>query len=162
MWNNINQQAKTLFDLLQKNELYVTTVESCTGGMVSSSIVSISGSSKIFKSSLVTYSNESKSKQLQISLDVINKNGAVSKRVAYLMAKNVLTIMNADVSISVTGIAGPSGGTILKPLGTVWIGIGLKDKVITKQFLFKGDRLEIRQQTTFEALRLANFTLKNI
>ena len=70
--------------------------------------------------------------------------------------------MNADVSISVTGIAGPTGGTILKPIGTVWIGVGLKSKVITKLFLFKGNRLEVRQQSTFEALKLANFTLKNL
>ena len=162
MWKKINQEAEILFEILTKNKLNITTVESCTGGMISSAIVSINGSSKIFKNSLITYSNESKSEQLKIPLEIITKNGAVSKIVADLMAKNVLTVMNADVSISVTGIAGPTGGTILKPVGTVWIGVGLKSKVITKLFLFKGNRLEVRQQSTFEALKLANFILKNL
>ena len=162
MWKKINQEAEILFEILTKNKLNITTVESCTGGMISSAIVSINGSSKIFKNSLITYSNESKSEQLKIPLEIITKNGAVSKIVADLMAKNVLTVMNADVSISVTGIAGPTGGTILKPVGTVWIGVGLKSKVITKMFLFKGNRLEVRQQSTFEALKLANFILKNL
>ena len=162
MWKKINYEAEILFEILKKNKLNITTVESCTGGMVSSAIVSINGSSEIFKNSLITYSNESKSEQLKIPLEIITKNGAVSKIVANLMAKKVLKVMNADVSISVTGIAGPTGGTILKPVGTVWIGVGLKSKVITKMFLFKGNRLEVRQQSTFEALKLANFTLKNL
>ena len=162
MWKKINQEAEVLFEILKKNKLNITTVESCTGGMISSAIVSINGSSKIFKNSLITYSNESKSEQLNIPLEIITKNGAVSKIVADLMAKNVLTVMKAEVSISVTGIAGPTGGTISKPVGTVWIGVGLKGKVITKQYLFKGNRLEVRQQSSFEALKLANFLLKNL
>ena len=162
MWKKINQEAEILFEILKKNKLNITTVESCTGGMVSSAIVSINGSSKIFKNSLITYSNESKSEQLKIPLEIITKNGAVSKIVATLMAKNALTVMNADVSISVTGIAGPTGGTISKPVGTVWIGMGLKSKAIAKLFLFKGNRLEVRRQSTLEALKLANFTLKNL
>ena len=162
MWKKINQEAEVLFEILKKNKLNITTVESCTGGMISSAIVSINGSSKIFKNSLITYSNESKSEQLNIPLEIITKNGAVSKIVADLMAKNVLTVMKAEVSISVTGIAGPTGGTISKPVGTVWIGVGLKGKVITKQYLFKGNRLEVRQQSSFEALKLANFSLKNL
>jgi PncC family amidohydrolase len=124
--------------------------------MIASSIVSISGSSAIFKSSVVTYSNDMKSKILNIPLKLITKNGAVSNIIAHNMASNVLNIMNADISIAVTGIAGPSGGNIDKPVGLVYIGIGTKKNVVTKKYLFKGNRLGIRQETTLEALKLSN------
>jgi PncC family amidohydrolase len=124
--------------------------------MIASSIVSISGSSAIFKSSVVTYSNDMKSKFLNIPLKLITENGAVSSIIAYNMASNVLKVMNADISIAVTGIAGPSGGNIDKPVGLVYIGIGTKKNVVTKKYLFKGNRLRIRQETTLEALKLSN------
>ena len=102
--------------------------------MIASSIVSISGSSTIFKSSVVTYSNDMKSKILNIPLKLINENGAVSEIIAYNMASNVLNLMNADISIAVTGIAGPSGGSKNKPVGLVYIGIGTKRNTITKEY----------------------------
>ena len=123
MWEEINKQSKILFDNCIENNLTVTTAESCTGGMIASSIVSISGSSTIFKSSVVTYSNDMKSKILNIPLKLINKNGAVSKIIAYNMASNVLNLMNADISIAVTGIAGPSGGSKNKPVGLVYLSL---------------------------------------
>ena len=156
MWNKINKQSEILLNKCLEKKLTVTTAESCTGGMIASSIVSISGSSTIFKSSVVTYSNDMKSKILNIPLKLINENGAVSKIIAYNMASNVLNLMNADISIAVTGIAGPSGGSKNKPVGLVYIGIGTKRNIITKEYLFKGSRLKIRQETTFEALKLTN------
>ena len=156
MWNKINQESKILFDACTRKNISITTAESCTGGMVASSIVSMNGSSSIFNSSIVTYSNLMKSKLLKIPLDIIEINGAVSEITAYHMAKNVLSIMTADISIAVTGIAGPTGGSIDKPIGLVWIAIGSKLEVFKQKYLFNGNRLEIRQKTTLESLRFAN------
>ena len=156
MWEQINKQSEKLFKHCIEKKIIVTSAESCTGGMIASSIVSISGSSSIFKSSVVTYSNDMKSKLLNIPLELINDKGAVSEIIAYIMASNVLDLMNADISIAVTGIAGPNGGTKSKPVGLVYIGIGTKTNIITKEYLFKGNRLKIRQETTLEALRLSN------
>lgn len=156
MWEKINKQSEILFHNCLEKNLTVTTAESCTGGMIASSIVSISGSSAIFKSSVVTYSNDMKSKILNIPLKLINENGAVSKIIAYTMASNVLDLMDSDLSIAVTGIAGPDGGSKNKPVGLVHIGIGTKKNIVTKRYLFKGNRLKVRQETTLEALKLSN------
>lgn len=155
MWNEINKQSQDLLKICKLKKIYLTTAESCTGGMIASSIVSINGSSSIFKSGIVTYSNESKAEFLKIPLELININGAVSEVVAFQMAENVLSIMNSSLSIAVTGIAGPSGGSNDKPVGLVWIGIGTKKNILTKKYLFQGNRLKVRQQTTLEALKLA-------
>ena len=156
MWNKINKESEFLFNQCTKKNINVTAAESCTGGMIASSIVSINGSSNIFKSSIVTYSNSMKSKLLKIPLSIIEKNGAVSELTAYHMALNVLSLMKADISIAVTGIAGPTGGSINKPVGLVWIAIGTKLKVYQKKYLLNGNRLEIRQKTTLESLKFAN------
>ena len=103
-----------------------------------------------------------KSKLLNIPEDLITKNGAVSEIVASNMAKNSLKILNADLSIAVTGIAGPTGGSIDKPVGLVWIGIGTKEKIITNKYQFTGSRHEIRQKTTYESLKLANNVILGI
>ena len=161
MWERINKQSEILFNNCLEKKLTVTTAESCTGGMIASSIVSISGSSAIFKSSVMTYSNDMKSKILNIPLKLINENGAVSKIIAYTMASNVLDLMNSDLSIAVTGIAGPSGGSKNKPVGLVYIGIGTKQNIVTKRYLFKGNRLKIRQETTLESLKLSNKIIEN-
>ena len=161
MWNKINKEAELLYDNCIKKGIFITTAESCTGGLIASSIVSISGSSNIFKSSLITYSNEMKSKLLNINSKIIQINGAVSEIVATQMAENVLDVLGADVSIAVTGIAGPGGGSKEKPVGLVWIAIGNKDFTITEKFLFTGNRLDVRQKTTLEALKLANSVIIN-
>ena len=161
MWEKINIQSEILLNNCLKKKITITSAESCTGGMIASSIVSISGSSAIFKSSVVTYSNDMKSKILNIPLKLIIDNGAVSNIIAYNMASNVLNVMNADISIAVTGIAGPSGGNIDKPVGLVYIGIGTKKNVVTKKYLFKGNRLRIRQETTLEALKLSNEVIES-
>ena len=156
MWNKINKESELLFNQCTQKNIDVTAAESCTGGMIASSIVSINGSSNIFKSSIVTYSNSMKSKLLNIPLSIIETNGAVSEQTVYHMALNVLSLMKADISIAVTGIAGPTGGSINKPVGLVWIAIGTKLKVYKKKYLFNGNRLEIRQKTTLESLKFAN------
>ena len=156
MWKKINLETEKLYYNCIKKRLTITTAESCTGGMISSAIVHINGSSKIYKSSFIVYSNDMKSALLNIPYDLITKNGAVSEKVALNMAKNSLKILKADLSIAVTGIAGPTGGSIDKPVGLVWIGIGTKEKIITNKYQFDGNRLEIRQKTTYESLKLAN------
>ena len=161
MWKEINKQSEDLLKICKLNKIYLTTAESCTGGMIASSIVSINGSSSIFKSGIVTYSNESKAEFLKIPLELININGAVSQAVAFQMAENVLSIMNSSLSIAVTGIAGPSGGSIDKPVVLVWIGIGTKKNIMTKKYIFQGNRLKVRQQTTLEALKLANYVINS-
>ena len=162
MWEKINLESKNLYlNCINKN-LTITTAESCTGGMISSAIVHINGSSKIFKSSVIVYSNDMKSKLLNIPNDLITKNGAVSEIIAFNMAKNSLEILNADLSIAVTGIAGPTGGTPDKPVGLVWIAIGTKQKIITNKNQFFGNRLEVRQRTTYESLKLANKIISEI
>ena len=162
MWEKINLESKNLYlNCINKN-LTVTTAESCTGGMISSAIVHINGSSKIFKSSVIVYSNDMKSRLLNIPNDLITKNGAVSEIIAFNMAKNSLEILNADLSIAVTGIAGPTGGTTDKPVGLVWIAIGTKQKIITNKNQFFGNRLVVRQKTTYESFKLANKIISEI
>ena len=156
MWNKINKESEFLLNQCKLKNINITTAESCTGGMIASSIVSINGSSNIFKSSIVTYSNSMKSKLLNIPLRLIETNGAVSEQTVYHMALNVLSLMKADISIAVTGIAGPTGGSINKPVGLVWIAIGTKTNVFKKKYLLNGNRLEIRQITTLESLKFAN------
>ena len=161
MWNKINKEAELLYDNCAKKGIFITTAESCTGGLIASSIVSISGSSNIFKSSFITYSNQMKTKLLNITSEIIEINGAVSEIVATKMAENILDVLEADISIAVTGIAGPGGGSKDKPVGLVWIAIGNKNLTITKKFLFSGNRLDVRQKTTLEALKLANSVIIN-
>ena len=162
MWQKINQESEKLYLNCVNKNLIITTAESCTGGMISSAIVHINGSSQIFKSSVIVYSNDMKSKLLNIPQDLITKYGAVSEIVVHSMAKKSLEIVNSDVSIAVTGIAGPTGGSIDKPVGLVWVGIGTKEKIITKKYQFNGNRLEIRQKTTQESLKLANKVILEI
>ena len=162
MWKKINQESEKLYLNCVNKNLIITTAESCTGGMISSAIVHINGSSQIFKSSVIVYSNDMKSKLLNIPKDLITKYGAVSEIVVHSMAKKSLEIVNADVSIAVTGIAGPTGGSIDKPVGLVWVGIGTKEKIITKKYQFNGNRLEIRQKTTQKSLKLANNVILEI
>ena len=162
MWKKINQESEKLYLNCVNKNLIITTAESCTGGMISSAIVHINGSSQIFKSSVIVYSNDMKSKLLNIPKDLITKNGAVSEIVVNNMAKNLLEIVNSDVSIAVTGIAGPTGGSVDKPVGLVWIGIGTKEKIITNKYQFNGNRLKIRQKTTQKSLELANDVILEI
>jgi nicotinamide-nucleotide amidase len=120
-------------ELLKENNQTLSTAESCTGGNVSKMLTSISGSSSFFNGSIVSYSNQSKSELLDVNEQNIEKYGAVSQQVVEQMAANVRLKFNSDFGISTSGIAGPSGGTTEKPVGTVWIAVANKDKVISKK-----------------------------
>ena len=126
-----------LVKLLTKKKLIVSFAESCTGGLLASSITSISGSSKVFKMGLVTYSNNAKVKLLKVPKKTITKYGAVSYETCLSMVKNLSKISKSNISISITGVAGPNGGTKEKPVGLVYIGIKNGKKVIVSKNYFK-------------------------
>jgi len=139
---------RKIINLFIKKKIKIAVAESCTGGMLSGAITSVNGSSKVFNLGLVTYSNESKIKLLKISRKNIKKYGAVSEQVCLDMVTNVSKISNANISIAVTGIAGPGGGTKKKPVGLVYVGIKKGDKINIKRYLFKNKGRSYIQKTT--------------
>ena len=151
----LNNKSKKIVKLLKKKKIKISFAESCTGGLLSSAITSVSGSSKVFNLGLVTYSNESKIKVLKISKKLIRKYGAVSEQVCKAMAKNVSKIGKTNMSISITGIAGPSGGTKQKPVGLIYVGIKRGNKVKVNRYLFKNKgRLYIQKAAVNKSLDL--------
>ena len=141
--------------LLTKKKLTLSFAESCTGGLLASSITSISGSSKVFNMGLVTYSNNAKIKLLQVPKKTIKKYGAVSHETCLSMVKNLSKISKANISISITGIAGPNGGSKAKPVGLVYIGLKKGSKIIVKKNLFKSKkRISIQKATAKQALKM--------
>ena len=141
--------------LLTKKKLTVSFAESCTGGLLASSITSISGSSKVFNMGLVTYSNNAKVKLLQVPKKTITKYGAVSYETCLSMVKNLSKISRSNISISITGVAGPNGGTKEKPVGLVYIGLKKGSKTIIKKNLFKSKkRVSIQKATVNQALKM--------
>ena len=140
---------------LKRKKLKIAVAESCTGGMLSSVITSVSGSSKVFTLGLIAYSNQSKIKVLKVSKKIIRKYGSVSEQVCKAMAKNVSKIGKTNMSISITGIAGPSGGTKQKPVGLVYIGLKRGNKVKVNRCLFKNKgRLYIQKTAVNKSLDL--------
>ena len=147
--------SQKLVKLLSKKRLKISFVESCTGGLLSSSITSISGSSKIFTLGLVTYSNKSKMNILKIPKKIIMKHGAVSYETCLHMVKNLNKISKTNISLSITGVAGPKGGTKQKPVGLVFIGIKKGNKILIRKFLFKNkSRISIQKASVNRALNL--------
>ena len=147
--------SKEIVKLLIKKRLKISFAESCTGGLLSSSITSISGSSKVFTLGLVTYSNQSKINTLKIPKTTITKYGAVSYETCLFMVKNLNKISKTNISVSITGIAGPKGGTKQKPVGLVFIGIKKGNKTLVKKYLFKNKkRSSIQRSTVNKALNL--------
>jgi PncC family amidohydrolase len=147
--------------LLKNKKLKISFAESCTGGMLSSTITSVSGSSKVFNLGLVTYSNESKIKILKVPKKIIRKYGAVSKQVCKIMVRNVSRIGKTNMSVSVTGIAGPKGGTKNKPVGLIYVGIKKGNKISIRKYLFKNKgRSYIQRATVNKCLGLILSTLK--
>ena len=150
-----------IIKLLKNKKIKISFAESCTGGMLSSAITSVNGSSKVFNLGLVAYSNESKIKVLKVSKKAIRKYGSVSEQVCRSMAQNVGKIANTNMSLSVTGIAGPNGGTRKKPVGLVYIGIKKDNKISVKKYLFKNKgRFYIQRATVNKCLNLILDTLK--
>lgn len=146
---------KSIIDLLESNKMTLSTVESCTGGLIASSIVSVSGASEVFKCGLVTYSNKSKRKLAGVKKGTLDKHGAVSSQVATEMAKGGASATKSDVCIAVTGIAGPDGGTEEKPVGLVYIACCVDGNVKVKECHFSGNRNKIRALSATNALILA-------
>ena len=146
---------KSLVKTLTKKKLKISFAESCTGGLLASTITSISGASKIFDLGLVTYSNQAKIKFLKVNKNIIKKHGAVSHECCLAMVNNLSKISKAYINISITGIAGPNGGTKLKPVGLVYIGIKKGNKTqINKCFFKNKKRLSIQKATVKKVLNL--------
>ena len=143
-------------DKLKKRKITISTAESCTGGLVSNTLTNIAGSSEYFKCGVVSYSNKSKIELIGVSDKTLKKYGAVSAQTAKEMALGIKDISKTDIGISTTGIAGPSGGTDEKPVGLVYIGLAIKNKVHTKKFIFHGNRIEIKRKSCEQVLKLIN------
>ena len=146
---------KSLIRILTKKKLKISFVESCTGGLLASKLTSISGSSKVFDLGLITYSNQVKIKILKVNKNIIRKYGAVSHECCLAMVDNLSKISKANINVSITGIAGPKGGTKQKPVGLVYIGVKKGNKTQINKCLFKSkNRSSIQKATVRKALNL--------
>ena len=139
--------AKKIVKILIKKKLKISFAESCTGGLLSSAITSVNGSSKVFTLGLLAYSNQSKTQILKVSKNIIRKYGSVSEQVCLAMVKNLSKISKTNISVSITGIAGPNGGTKIKPVGLVYLGIKKGNKIEVKKYLFKNKGRSYIQRT---------------
>ena len=139
-------------DLMLKNGLLLATAESCTGGLISAACTDLAGSSAWFERGFVTYSNEAKTDLLGVDAAVIRQHGAVSEAVARAMAVGAIARSRAQVAVAVTGVAGPTGGSPDKPVGTVWFGWSVRGAVSTERMCFAGDRATVRAATVQHAL----------
>ena len=151
----MKELSKKVINLLRKKKLKISFAESCTGGMLASSITAIRGSSKIFTLGLITYSNQSKINILKVRRNIIIKHGAVSYETCLSMVKNLSLMSKTHVSVSITGVAGPGGGTKSKPVGLVYIGVKKGKKILIKKYLFKSKKRKvIRRSSVNKALNL--------
>lgn len=148
-------KSKKILKILRRKRLKISFAESCTGGMLSSAITSISGSSKVFTLGIITYSNQSKIKVLKVPKNILKIHGAVSMKCCLSMVNNLSKISKSNINVSITGIAGPKGGTRQKPVGLVYIGIKKGKKIlITKNFFKSKKRNKIQKATVMKALQL--------
>jgi nicotinamide-nucleotide amidase len=150
----VHELAKRLGARLMMKGLKLATAESCTGGWIAKVLTDIAGSSDWFDSAIVSYSNEAKKHFLKVPAGVLLDHGAVSESTVLAMQQGIFMETRADAGISVSGIAGPGGGSEEKPVGTVWIAVGLREQMVhTQKFLFEGDRNQVRLQAVEAALR---------
>lgn len=140
--------------LLKEKNLKITCAESCTGGLISGRLVNVAGISENYETGIVTYSNEAKEKFLKVPHALLESYGAVSSQVAEAMARGAVSFAGADVSVAVTGIAGPGGGTAEKPVGLVYMACCVGDAVKVEKHIFDGDRQTVRESTVKAALEL--------
>lgn len=144
--------AEKLVALYEARGLTCATAESCTGGGVGSAITAVPGSSAVFAGGVISYSNDVKAEVLGVSRDDLMRVGAVSSEVAAQMAEGVRKLLKVDCAVSLTGIAGPDGGSAEKPVGLVWFGLATKEGVRTEKAIFRGDRAQVRDQAITHAL----------
>ena len=144
----MKELSKKVINLLRKKKLKISFAESCTGGMLASSITAIRGSSKIFTLGLITYSNQSKINILKVKRNIIIKHGAVSYETCLSMVKNLSLMSKTHISVSITGVAGPGGGTKSKPVGLVYIGVKKGKKILIKKYLFKSKKRKVIQRSS--------------
>jgi nicotinamide-nucleotide amidase len=151
----VNQKAALVIERAKQAQRTVATAESCTGGMIAAALTDIAGASAVFGYGFVSYANEAKATMLGVSPALIARDGAVSETVARAMAEGALARATADLAVAVTGIAGPEGGTVEKPVGTVWFGVARKDGVtLAERRVFAGNRAAVRRATVDHALDL--------
>ena len=155
MTAEVNGLNEKLIHLLIEKGLKISTAESCTGGLLSALLTNVSGASEVLEECIVTYSNEVKERELGVKHETLEKYGAVSWQTAEQMAVGICNHTGADVGIGITGIAGPTGGTAQKPVGTVFIGIAVKGKVRSYENHFEGCRDKVREQSCKFALNKA-------
>lgn len=151
--DNLDELASRVIEIFREKGLSLALAESCTGGMIAETITNVAGASDIFYGSAVTYVNSAKEHILGVAHETLEKHGAVSSECAEEMACGARRVYGADVAMSVTGIAGPGGGSEAKPVGTVWFGLATKDGAETFRRRFDGDRAAVRRQTVEEVLR---------
>lgn len=152
------KDASKVVELLKKHKLTISTAESCTGGLLSGAITSVSGSSDVFNAGIVTYSNDAKMKYLGVKKETLDKFGAVSENTALEMSNGVKSVNNSHIGVGITGIAGPTGGTEAKPVGLVYISV---NDIVTKN-IFAGDREQVRNSAVTKALdMICEFIAKN-
>lgn len=142
--NGINEE---LVRLLEAKNLYISSAESCTGGLFSALITDVSGASGVFKETIVTYANSAKVCELGVKPSTLKRYGAVSHDVAYQMAQGICAHTGADIGVGITGLAGPTGGTTKKPVGTVFVGLNIKGNIHVYHLLINGQRDQIREET---------------
>jgi nicotinamide-nucleotide amidase len=147
-----HEQVATLATALRSRGLMLATAESCTGGLIAAACTEVSGSSDWFERGFVTYSNAAKTELLGVPAALIEQHGAVSEPVARAMAAGALVHSRAQLSVAVTGVAGPNGGSADKPVGTVWLAWATPASVTAERWLFPGDRTAVRQATVVQAL----------
>ena len=154
--NNLRENAEQLLSRCRRFSLKIATAESCTGGLISGCITACKGSSSVFERGYITYSNEAKEELLDVSFTTLQSFGAVSAEVAIEMAEGALINAKSNLALAVTGVAGPSGGTSLKPVGLVFIACAFRDAsdIRCRKFNFSGDREEIRLATVEQAILL--------
>ncbi len=148
-------------ELLLQHGLWLATAESCTGGLISHLITNVAGSSTYYLGGVTAYSNEAKMRLLGVRQETLEQHGAVSEETVLEMARGIRKAMGADIGISVSGIAGPAGGTPDKPLGTVWIGLSSPRDEYARHFLWSGDRLAVKEQSAQAAMKMVVEYLQN-
>ncbi|MDR2721651.1 MAG: CDP-diacylglycerol--glycerol-3-phosphate 3-phosphatidyltransferase, partial [Coriobacteriaceae bacterium] len=151
---SLNELAQRVVEAARAKNQRIGCAESCTGGLIAGTITSVSGSSEVFAGGIVSYSNAVKETNLGVSPVVLANFGAVSKEVACEMAQGARRVLGVDVAVAVTGIAGPEGGSVEKPIGTVWIAVSHQEEVVAERYLFEGDREQVRAQSVARALAL--------